>query len=284
MREIILSINNNHITSSTDCAGHKGEHNATYLKFELPDELQKPNYTYQANIALPNGITATATLTDMTLPLTSTLTACEGIIQIQLVITEANTLIYKSGTTNLKIKPSLAPTAVIGSGSSIENIVVNEEGNLIVTLSGGKEINAGYVKGDKGDTGDTYTLSEEDKQVVADKLSNDIIRDIIENNITALEIPEGTTQITDYQFQNNSKLRRVVVPNTLENIGLYAFSGCYRLTGIDNFKSVKSLGNYAFVNCYSLTDIESFETIETIGNNCFENCYSLQSENLNLFS
>ncbi|MEE1076257.1 MAG: leucine-rich repeat domain-containing protein [Acutalibacteraceae bacterium] len=280
MREIILSINNNHITSSTDCAGYKGEHNATYLKFELPDELQKSNYKYQANIALPNDITATVTLTDMTLPLTSALTACEGIIQIQLVITETNALIYKSGTTNLKIKQSLAPTAVIGGGSGIENVMVNEEGNLIITLSGGKEINAGYVKGDKGDTGDTYTLSEEDKQVVADKLSNDIIKGIIEHNTSALDIPEGTTQIADYQFQNNANLRKVVIPNSLEVIGTDAFQGCFRLTGIDGMRGVKEVKTHAFLECTSLTDVEFPEALEVVGAGAFQSCLTLRSENL----
>lgn len=280
MREIILSINNNHITASTDFAGYKGEHNATYLKFELPDELQNQKYTYQANIALPNSITATATLTDMTLPLTSTLTACEGIIQLQLVITEANALVYKSGTTNLKIKPSLAPTAVIGSGSGIENVMVNEEGYLIITLSGGKEINAGYVKGDKGEAGNTYTLSDTDKQEVAHKLSDDIIRGIIEHNISALEIPEGTAQISDYQFQNNANLRKVVIPDSIKVIGTNAFQGDYRLTGIDGVRGVKEIKTHAFLDCTSLTDVEFPETLEVVGAGAFQNCSTLRSKDL----
>ena len=177
MREIILSIKNDYITASTDFAGHQGEHNATCLKFELPAELQNRNYSYQANITLPDGITATATLKDMVLTLTSTLTACEGTIQLQLVITENSTFVYKSGVTDLKIKPSLAPTAIIGAGSGISSAIVNDDGNLIITLINGEEINAGYVKGDKGDKGDPYerkkfelieamTVSEENVSVI----------------------------------------------------------------------------------------------------------------------
>ena len=176
MREITLTINDNRITASDNFIGYQGEHSATILKFVLPDNLQNPAYIYTANITLPDGITATAPITDMSLTLTHTLTANAGIIQLQIVITESNELVYKSGIATLSIKPSLAPKATIGNGSGITSVVVNDEGYLIVTLSDGKEINAGYVKGDKGDTGDTYTISDEDKQTIADKMSNDIIR------------------------------------------------------------------------------------------------------------
>lgn len=205
MREIIISISDNNIVVSDDFAGYAGEHNATVLKFELPDELQNPNYKYKVNITLPDDITATASLRDMSLVLTSTLTASEGIIALQLVISEGSTLIYKSGITNLRIKPSLAPTAIIGGnggtdGVGIASAIVNEEGNLIITLTDDSEINAGYVKGadgkdgingvdgkdgangkdgvngidgkdgekgDKGDKGDPYTLTEADKLEIA---------------------------------------------------------------------------------------------------------------------
>lgn len=280
MREIVILIKNNQITASTDFAGYVGEHNATALRFELAPELESPNYTYKVNITLPDEITASIQLTDMSLALTSTLTASEGIIQVQLVITEAGSLIYKSGITKLKIKPSLEPTTIFGSGTSIENIVVNDEGNLIVTLSDGKEINAGYVKGEKGDNGDTYTLSDTDKQEVADKLSYDIIRGIIEHNITALEIPEGTTQISNYQFKDNDELRRVVVPDSLEVIGEEAFKNCFRMTGIDGMKGLKEIGNYAFVDCCSLTDIKFPETLEFIKLRAFQNCKSLRNKDL----
>lgn len=280
MREIVILIKNNQITASTDFAGYAGEHNATVLKFELAPELESPNYTYKVNITLPDGITASITLTDLSLVLTSTLTASEGTIRVQLVITEAGSLIYKSGITNLKIKPSLAPTTIIGSAVGIEDIVVNEEGYLIATLSDGKEINAGYVKGEKGDNGDTYTLSDTDKQEVADKLSDDIIRGIMEHNIPALEIPEGTTQIPSYQFQNNAELRKVVVPNSVQAIGEGAFIDCFRMTGIDGLEGLKEISNNAFHKCYSLTDINFPETVEFVGLYAFQNCCSLRNKDL----
>lgn len=346
MREIIIFISDNNIVASDDFAGYAGEHNATVLKFKLPEELQNPKYKYIVNITLPDDITATATLRDMSLVLTSTLTACEGIIALQLVVSEGSSLVYKSGITNIRIKPSLAPDATIGGsdgadGVGIASAIVNEEGNLIITLTddnvinagyvlgadgkdgingvdgkdgedgtngidgksitsalvndsgyltitltNGEEINAGYVKGadgekgDKGDKGDPYTLTETDKSEIANELSADIIRGIIENNIQALEIPEGTVKIFDNQFKDNSELRRVVAPDSLEIIGECAFQDCYKLTGIDGLKGLKEIGRYAFSWCNSLTDIEFPETLETIGDNAFLNCEILGNQDL----
>ncbi len=204
VREIIISISNNDITTSTNFAGYAGEHNATVLKFDLPEELQNSKYKYEVNITLPDGITGKTTLSDMLLMLTSTLTAHEGDILLQLVISESSSLIYKSGILSLKIKPSLLPTAVIGGsgvdGVGIDSAIVNEDGNLIITLKDNSKINAGYVKGadgkdgingvdgrdgkdgingidgkdgekgekgDKGDKGDSYTLTDTDKLEIA---------------------------------------------------------------------------------------------------------------------
>ena len=154
MREIIISISDNYITASTDFAGYQGEHNATILKFKLPDNLQSSEYSYQANITLPDEITATASLTNTSLTLTSSLTACDGTIRLQLVITKGGSLVHKSGIVSLRIKPSLAPTAIIGSNNGISSAEVNDEGNLIITLTDGNQINAGYVKGADGKDGE----------------------------------------------------------------------------------------------------------------------------------
>lgn len=210
MREILIIVSDGNITASTDFAGYQGEHNATIFKFELPEELQNQKYKYKVNITLPDDITATASLKDMSLVLTSTLTASEGIIALQLVVSEGNTLIYKSGITNLRIKPSLAPTAIIGGtggndGVGISAAIVNEEGNLIITLTDDSEINAGYVKGadgkdglpgEKGDKGDSYDSKRFEliESITID--SNDILA------IERTQEPNGTAYAFEEVFIN----------------------------------------------------------------------------------
>ena len=315
MREILITVTNNRIVASDDFAGYQGEHNATKLLFSLPDELVNADYHYSVNLTLPDGITATTPLTNHELTITNTLTVNSGVLQVQLVITKETELIYKSGTVNLVIKKSIIPNAVIGGGSGVTSAVVDDEGYLIITLTDGTVQNAGYVQGEKGepgepgpkgeqgekgepgepgpkgeqgeqgpkgDKGDSYTLTDEDKQEVAQKLTADIIKGIIEHTVEALEIPEGTTKISDYQFQNNVELRRIVIPDTLGGIGTATFDGCFRLTGIDGTGNVKNINQFAFRNCSSLTDTDFWESVESIEASAFEGCYSLQKDNMSL--
>ncbi|MEE0266216.1 MAG: leucine-rich repeat domain-containing protein [Acutalibacteraceae bacterium] len=285
MREILITVTNNRIVASDDFAGYQGEHNATKLLFSLPDELVSDEYSYSVNLTLPDGITAATPLTNQELTITNTLTVNSGVLQVQLVITKDTELIYKSGTVNLVIKKSIIPNAVIGGGSGVTSAVVDDEGYLIITLTDGTVQNAGFVKGDKGEQGEqgsSYTLTDTDKQEVASKLSAEIIKGLIEHTVEALEIPEGTVKISDYQFRDDSQLRRVVAPDTLEDIGIMVFENCFRLTGVEGMKNVKRIGERAFFGCFSLTDLVLPETVEDVGSQAFMSCYSLQHEELNL--
>jgi hypothetical protein len=283
MRKLLITVSDNKIVASNDFLGYQGEHNATKLIFELPEELKSDDYNYSVNITLPDGITASTPLVNHELTVTSTLTVNSGTLQLQLMISKEKELIYKSGTVNLTIKKSIIPNAVIGGGSGVVSAVVDDEGYLIITLTDGTSQNAGLVKGEKGEQGEqgsAYNLTDTDKQELANKISAEIIKGIIEHNVPALEIPDGTAQIAECQFQNNSALRRVVAPDSLETIGKYAFQNCFRMTGIDGLGGLKTICDNAFENCYSLTDFEFAETLETIGTSAFRNCSALQNEDL----
>lgn len=137
--------------------------------------------------------------------------------------------------------------------------------------------------GVSGNGGSSGGFSEEDKENIIEiikKVSDDRIKQLIEHNTTALEIPDGTIKISDYQFQNNSELRRVVIPDSLEVIGNGAFQGCFRLTGIDGMRGVKEVKTHAFLECTSLTDVEFPEALEIVGAGAFQNCSTLRSEDL----
>ncbi len=140
-----------------------------------------------------------------------------------------------------------------------------------------------FFSGGSGGSGASIGLSEQDKEIlfeIIDKASEDRIRQILENDIVAFEIPDGTTQVATYEFQNNGDLRRVVAPDTLQEIGNNAFEKCFRLTGIDGLGGLIEIKSSAFLDCYSFTDIEFPETLEIIGDMAFRNCYSLQNKDL----
>ena len=84
---------------------------------------------------------------------------------------------------------------------------------------------------------------------------DDILRDLIERDITTLNIPSGTTQIGDYAFQSCNGLTSVSIPNSVTSIGGSAFGGCEGLTSITIPNSVTEIYNYAFENCSGLTSI-----------------------------
>ena len=95
-------------------------------------------------------------------------------------------------------------------------------------------------------------------------------------------IRKGTKIICDEAFGWSKfigcrSLTDIVIPNSVTNIGDYAFSGCRSLTDIVIPDSVTNIGDSAFWNCRSLTDIVIPNSVTSIGDNAFRHCSSLSS-------
>lgn len=82
-----------------------------------------------------------------------------------------------------------------------------------------------------------------------------LVTDILERDITSIDIPYGTTKIHDSVFRNCTQLTSVTIPDTVTSIGYDAFNYCSSLTSITIPSSVTYIGDYAFNNCSSLTSI-----------------------------
>jgi hypothetical protein len=63
------------------------------------------------------------------------------------------------------------------------------------------------------------------------------------------------------------------IPNTVTNIGNYAFLGCYHLTSVTIPGSVISIGNSVFNRCYSLTSLTIPASVTSIGYYALSNFY-----------
>lgn len=116
--------------------------------------------------------------------------------------------------------------------------------------------------------------------------------------LTNLNISEGVTSIGNYAFYN-CDFESIVLPNSLINIGDYAFSGnpfsslktvsfgnnvkrigkgAFSHTNIENItipNSVKCIDERAFSECQYLTSISLGNELDSIGDYAFYNCYNL---------
>lgn len=97
----------------------------------------------------------------------------------------------------------------------------------------------------------TYTVSN-DKITITGlkpevKTSSIIIPDTISNKQVSF--------IANSAFENNSKIVTITIPDSVTDIGLWAFSGCTGLTSVTIPDSVTYIGDSVFYNCTSLTSI-----------------------------
>ena len=88
-------------------------------------------------------------------------------------------------------------------------------------------------------------------------------------------IPEGTTVIENYAFNNCTELTSIVISNSVTYIGGSAFDGCSGLTSIVIPDSVTYIGGSAFDGCSGLTSITIPDSVTEIGCCAFEGCKNL---------
>ena len=97
-------------------------------------------------------------------------------------------------------------------------------------------------------------------------------------NKTITEVTEddliGVTNL-DSSFSYYTKLKNVVIGNSVTNIGYNAFRGCTGLTNVTISNSVTKIDTSAFMDCSGLTNINIPDSVITIGGSTFKNCTGL---------
>ena len=95
--------------------------------------------------------------------------------------------------------------------------------------------------------------------------------------VSELVIPDSVESIGDFAFCKCSGLLSVTIPGSVTHIGSYTFRNCTGLTQMNIPDSVKSIGSYAFYNCTKLKFVKLGNSITSIGGHAFENCSKLAS-------
>jgi Fe-S cluster assembly iron-binding protein IscA len=88
-------------------------------------------------------------------------------------------------------------------------------------------------------------------------------------------IPNSVTNIGDWAFYRCPSLTNVTIGNSVTSIGNYAFEYCTSLTGVTIPDSVTSIGYWAFDYCTNLIGVTIPDSVTSIRGAAFEYCTRL---------
>ncbi|MGN0654213.1 MAG: leucine-rich repeat domain-containing protein [Oscillospiraceae bacterium] len=93
-------------------------------------------------------------------------------------------------------------------------------------------------------------------------------------------IPDNVKYITEsfgYMEYRNHIIEKIIVPETVEGYGEYAFAGCENLKEIVLPDNMKYIPDAALYSCPSLEKVIIPDGVESIGRSAFDGCSSLES-------
>ena len=85
------------------------------------------------------------------------------------------------------------------------------------------------------------------------------------------------TAVAEWAFAKNETLTKVILPDSITEIGNSAFSLCAKLTSVTFPANLKTIGNNAFSSCGELLAAELKNGVTSIGNGTFSSCSKLAS-------
>ena len=146
------------------------------------------------------------------------------------------------------------------------------------TVSNKRAINVYY---ESGDLLENLVIPSTLKGCPVTSLYNEYRKNIFEkstnNAIKKIIIPDSVTNIGTSAFYNCEALTSIKIPDSVTSIESYAFLDCYKLSDLSIGNKVKSIGYEAFQNCTSLTSITIPDSVTNIGDYAFFGCTALTS-------
>ncbi len=120
-------------------------------------------------------------------------------------------------------------------------------------------------------------LKKCDKSVTSVEIPARILYNEKEYTVTSMYSP---TIPLNSVFYNCTSLSKIIFPNTIKNIGKFAFQGCTALTSITIPDSVMTIEDSSFFRCNALENVTIGKSVTSIGAGAFGSCLALKSINL----
>lgn len=95
--------------------------------------------------------------------------------------------------------------------------------------------------------------------------------------VTQVEVPEYVQALDDYVFSGCTSLEKVYISDNVQSVGDYTFGGCTNLVEVNIPDSVTSVGFGAFINCTALQEITIGSCVASIDCCAFEGCTGLKN-------
>ena len=95
-------------------------------------------------------------------------------------------------------------------------------------------------------------------------------------NKETVEIPINVTEIDSNSFYSNTKIKKIIIPNTVKIISKNAFDHCLGLETVEIEDGVTKIDDYAFYFCKELENITLPNSLKVIGSEAFMLCASLK--------
>ncbi|MBO5453437.1 MAG: leucine-rich repeat domain-containing protein [Clostridia bacterium] len=92
----------------------------------------------------------------------------------------------------------------------------------------------------------------------------------------SVKLSSGLEKIDDSAFYN-SALTKIVIPDSVKEIGEYAFAFSSKLKNLEIGDSVTKIGKASFSNCALLEAITIPDSVEVVGDYAFEHCKSAKT-------
>lgn len=143
-------------------------------------------------------------------------------------------------------------------GIGIKSAYLNEYEHLILVLTDDTEIDAGKIKIETPETPFTAGLSYQATTRMGEKsylVSG--VGLVAEYDVVIPATFNGcpVVGIMDNAFKNNTFIRSVTIPNSITDIGSFAFAGCSNLRSVDVGNGTHHIGVDAFSDCNGLEEL-----------------------------